>query len=223
MRRVLGAATGVRPARGFPQTGAGNISPATDEITVSGFPFPDRSNGRNWSGGERFHRSPAGRGQKGRAAFPVDRSCKRRNRRQELRRVLGAATGVRSARSFPQIGAGNISLTIAGIIVSGFPFPDRSSGRNRSAGNESPGAQRGAAKKAARLFRWTGAGNVGTGGKSCGAFNAPRRAFVQRGDCPKTGAGNMSPAIAGIPVSGFPFPDQSSGRNRSAGNESPGA
>ncbi|MBK8576364.1 MAG: hypothetical protein IPN90_12040 [Elusimicrobia bacterium] len=36
---------------------------------------------------ERFHRSPAGRGQKGRAASPVDRSGKRRNRRQELRRV----------------------------------------------------------------------------------------------------------------------------------------
>jgi hypothetical protein len=36
---------------------------------------------------ERFSRSPAGRGQKGRAAFPVDRSGKRRNRRQELRRV----------------------------------------------------------------------------------------------------------------------------------------
>ena len=35
---------------------------------------------------ERFKRSPAGRGQKGRAVFPVDRSWKRRNRRQELRR-----------------------------------------------------------------------------------------------------------------------------------------
>ncbi|MBK8576686.1 MAG: hypothetical protein IPN90_13775 [Elusimicrobia bacterium] len=36
---------------------------------------------------ERINRSLAGRGQKGRAAFPVDRSGKRRNRRQELRRV----------------------------------------------------------------------------------------------------------------------------------------
>ena len=36
---------------------------------------------------ERINRSLAGRGQKGRAAFPVDRSWKRRNRRQELRRV----------------------------------------------------------------------------------------------------------------------------------------
>jgi hypothetical protein len=49
---------------------------------------------------ERFHRSQAGRGQKGRAAFPADRSGQRRNRRQELRRVLCAATGVRPARGF---------------------------------------------------------------------------------------------------------------------------
>ena len=80
-----------------------------------------------------------------------------------------------------------MSPAIAGISVSGFPFPDRSSGRNRSAGNESPGVKRGAAKKAARIFRWTGAGNVGIGGKSCGAFNAPRRAFVQRGVFPRVG------------------------------------
>ncbi len=70
------------------------------------------------------------------------------------------------------------------ITVSGFPFPNRSDGRNRSAGNESTGAQRGAAKKAARLFPWIGAGNVGTGGRSFGAFNAPRRAFVRRADFP---------------------------------------
>ncbi len=65
------------------------------------------------------------------------------------------------------------------ITVSGFPFPNRSDGRKGSAGNDSTGAKRGAAKKAARLFPWTGAGNVGTGGRSFGAFNAPRRAFVR--------------------------------------------
>jgi hypothetical protein len=174
-------------ARIFRKPEPGNISPAIDEITVSGFPFPNRSKGRKRLRRERFNRSPAGRGQKGRAAFPVDRSWQRRNRRQELRRVLCAATGVRPARCFPQTGAGNISPATDEITVSGFPFPNRSNGRNRSGGNESTGAKRGAAKKAARLFRWTGAGNVGTGGRSCGAFYAPRRAFVQRGVSPRVG------------------------------------
>jgi hypothetical protein len=87
---------------------------------------------------ERFHRSSAGRGQKGRAAFPVDRSGKRRNRRQELRRVLCAATGVRPARGFPQTGAGNISPATDGITVSGFPFPDRSNGGTGPAGTIPP-------------------------------------------------------------------------------------
>ncbi|MBK8576333.1 MAG: hypothetical protein IPN90_11875 [Elusimicrobia bacterium] len=64
-----------------------NISPATDEITVSGFPFPRPEQGAEPLRRERIHRSPAGRGQKGRAAFPVDRGGKRRIRRQELRRV----------------------------------------------------------------------------------------------------------------------------------------
>ncbi len=96
---------------------------------------------------ERFHRSSAGRGQKGREASPLDRSWKRWNRRQELRRVWCAATGVRPARGFPQTGAGNTSLATDRITVSGFPFPDRSNGRNRSGGNESAGAQRGAAKR----------------------------------------------------------------------------
>jgi hypothetical protein len=59
------------------------------------------------------------------------------------------------------------------------PPPERRA--NRSGGNDSAGAQRGAAKKAARLFPWTGAGNVGIGGQSCGAFDAPRRAFVRGG------------------------------------------
>ena len=159
----------------------------------------------------------------GRAASPWDRSGQRRNRRQELRRVLGAATGVRPGRGFPQTGAGNISLTTDEITVSGFPFSHRSNRRNRSGGNDSAGAERGAAKKAARLLRWIGAGNVGTGGRSCGAFNAPRRAFVQRHDFPETGAGNISPAIDEITVSGFPFPHRSVGRNRSGGNDSTGA
>jgi hypothetical protein len=123
----------------------------------------------------------------------------------------------------PQTGAGNISLATNGITVSGFPFPHRSNRRNRSGGNDSAGAQRGAAKKAARLFRWTGAGNVGTGGKSCGAFNAPRRAFVRSVDFPQTGAGNISPATDEITVSGFPFPGRSNGRNQSGGNDSTGA
>ncbi|MBK8870360.1 MAG: hypothetical protein KBD85_02285 [Elusimicrobia bacterium] len=35
----------------------------------------------------------------------------------------------------------------------------------------------GARPLAARLLRWIGAGNVGTAGRSCGAFDAPRRAF----------------------------------------------
>ncbi len=126
------------------------------------------------------------------------------------------------SNDFPQTGAGNISLTTDEITVSGFPFPHRSNRRNRSGGNDSTGAQRGAAKKAARLLRWTGAGNVGIGGRSCGAFNAPRRAFVQRGDFPEIGAGNISPAIDGITVSGFPFPHRSNRRNRSAGNDSTG-
>ena len=65
------------------------------------------------------------------------------------------------------------------ITVRGFSFPGRSNGRKRSGGNDSAGAQRGAAKKAARFFPWIGAGNVGTGGRSCGAFKAPRRAFVR--------------------------------------------
>ncbi|MBK8870217.1 MAG: hypothetical protein IPN19_03975 [Elusimicrobia bacterium] len=90
---------------------------------------------------------PTGRGQKGREASPLDRSWKRWNRRQELRRVWCAATGVRPARGFPQTGAGNTSLATDRITVSGFPFPDRSNGRNRSGGNESAGAQRGAAKR----------------------------------------------------------------------------
>ncbi|MBK8576303.1 MAG: hypothetical protein IPN90_11725 [Elusimicrobia bacterium] len=81
----------------------------------------------------------------------------------------------------------NISPATDEITVSGFPFPDRSKGRNRSAGNESTGAQRGAARKAARLFLWIGAGNVGFGGRSCGAFNAPRRAFFQRGVSSRVG------------------------------------
>ena len=109
------------------------------------------------------------------------------------------------------------------ITVRGFSFPGRSNGRKRSGGNDSAGAQRGAAKKAARLFPWTGAENVGIGGRSCGAFNAPRRAFVRSEDCPQNGAGNISPAIDGITVSGFPFSHRSDGRNRSGGNESTGA
>ncbi len=52
----------------------------------------------------------------------------------------------------------------------------------------------GARPQAARLLRGTGAGNVGTGGRSCGAFNAPRRTFVRSKDFPQTGAGNISPA-----------------------------
>jgi hypothetical protein len=44
--------------------------------------------------------------------------------------------------------------------------------------NRSPA---GRGQKGRAAFPWTGAGNVGIGGKSCGAFNAPRRAFVQRG------------------------------------------
>jgi hypothetical protein len=96
-------------------------------------------------------------------------------------------------------------------------------GGTGSAGNESTGAQRGAAKKAARLFRWTGAENVGIGGRSCGAFNAPRWTFVRREDFPKTGVGNISPATDEITVSGFPFPDRSKWRNGSGGNESIGA
>jgi hypothetical protein len=54
-------------------------------------------------------------------------------------------------------------------------------------------SQRGAAKKAARLFLWIGAGNVGIGGRSCGAFNAPRRAFVQRGVSPRVGSSACHP------------------------------
>jgi hypothetical protein len=113
---------------------------------------------------------PSGARPKGRAVFPVDRSWKRRNRRQELRRVYAPRRTFVRSKDFPQTGAGNISLATDEITVSGFPFPDRSDGRNRSGGNDSTGAQRGAAKRAARLFLWTGAGNVGTGGKSCGAF-----------------------------------------------------
>ena len=109
------------------------------------------------------------------------------------------------------------------ITVRGFSFPGRSNGRKRSGGNDSAGAQRGAAKKAARFFPWIGAGNVGTGGRSCGAFNAPRRAFVQREDFPQTGVGNISPVIDEITVSRFPFPRRSDGQNRFGGNDSAGA
>ena len=47
-------------------------------------PIGDRRAGRRSPFGAG---AEAGRGQKGRAAFPVDRSWKRRNRRQKLRRV----------------------------------------------------------------------------------------------------------------------------------------
>ena len=153
----------------------------TDEITVSGFPFPGRSNGRKRSGGNDSAGAQRGAAKKAARLFPWigaenvgtgGRSC-------------GAFNAPRRAfaRSddFPSTGAGNISLTTDEITVSGFPFPNRSKWRKRSDGNDSTGAKRGAAKKAARLFPWIGAGNVGIGGKSCGAFKAPRRAFVQRG------------------------------------------
>jgi hypothetical protein len=50
----------------------------------------------------------------------------------------------------------------------------------------------GRGKKAAQLLRWTGAGNVRIGGGSCGAFDAPRRAFVQRGVSPLVGSSACS-------------------------------
>ncbi len=56
------------------------------------------------------------------------------------------------SNDFPQTGAVNISLATDEITVSGFPFPDRSDERKWSGGKDSTGAQRGAAKKAARLF-----------------------------------------------------------------------
>jgi hypothetical protein len=81
----------------------------------------------------------------------------------------------------------------------------------------------GARPLAARLFRWTGAENVEIGGRSCGAFKAPRRTFVRSEDCPHTGAGNISPVVDEITLSGFPFPNRSDGRNCSGGNDSTGA
>ncbi|MBK8870241.1 MAG: hypothetical protein IPN19_04105 [Elusimicrobia bacterium] len=140
---------------------------------------------------ERFHRSSAGRGQKGREASPLDRSWKRWNRRQELRRVWCAATGVRPARGFPQTGAGNTSLATDRITVSGFPFPDRSNGRNRSGGNESAGAQRGAAKGRA-AFPVDRSWKRRNWRQELGAFDAPRRAFVQRGVSPLVGSSACS-------------------------------
>jgi len=87
LRRVLGAATGVRPARGLSENRSReyisrNCRNNRQRVSV---PRPEQ-----WAESlrrERIPRSQAGRGQKGRAAFPVDRSWKRRNRRQELRRV----------------------------------------------------------------------------------------------------------------------------------------
>ena len=84
------------------------------------------------------------------------------------------------------------------------PIGDRRAGRWSPAERGRGGS--GARPEAARLARGTGAGNVGIGGRSCGAFNAARRMFVQRGDFPQTGAGNISPAIDGLTVSGFPSP-----------------
>jgi hypothetical protein len=79
----------------------------------------------------------------------------------------------------------------------------------------------GRGQKGRAAFPWTGAGNVGIGGRSCGAFNAPRRAFVQRKDFPQTGAGNISPAIDEITVSGFPFPTEAMGGSGPAGTIQP--
>ncbi len=49
------------------------------------------------------------------------------------------------------------------------PIGDRRAGRWSPAERGRGGS--GARPLAARLFPWTGAGNVGTGGRSCGAFD----------------------------------------------------
>jgi hypothetical protein len=54
---------------------------AGEEPNGRGVPVPERSEQRRGSSDKTIPPEPAGRGQKGRAAFPLERSTKRRNRR----------------------------------------------------------------------------------------------------------------------------------------------
>jgi hypothetical protein len=177
----------------FPQTGAGNISPATDEITVSGFPFPTRSKGRNRSGGNDSTGAQRGAAKKAARLFrrtgaenvgTGGKSCGAFNapRRAFVQRGFSANRSRKHISHDRRNNRQRVSL-----------LPSKRWAESQSGGNDSTGAQRGAAKKAARLFPWTGAGNVGFGGRSCGAFDAPRRTFVQRGCSRKPEPGTYLP------------------------------
>jgi len=143
---------------------------AGDESTVSGFPFPNRSDKRGGvSQEERFHRSQRGAA-KSRAAFPNGPERKTiqpqaggaprglrhwaKSNGQRRRGYMPASTRRRAGRmseaGFPNKGAGTFRLAGNESNVSGFPFPNRSDNRGGVSQEERiKRSQRGAAKSRA--------------------------------------------------------------------------
>jgi hypothetical protein len=172
-RRPCGAPD-VCPKQGFPNNGAGTFRLAGNESIVSGFPFPNRSDKRGGvSRKERINRSQRGAAKAARL-FRTDRSGKRFNRRQEVRRVV-SVTG----RNQMVNGGGKIcpasTMRRAGRMSEAGVSEQRSRARSAWTGTNQPSAvfpspagatsevgflrksestgASGARQKAARLFR----------------------------------------------------------------------